>query len=284
MQITLPENASEASLRRAEIAGRLAEACPPGLADEIALVGSTAHGFADDSSDVELNLWSNAIPMRAARVAWLNAAGASDIHVEDAPRPDNSYWISFRIREIRGEVGWQTYAALRDRIALIRAGTSDRKVLVFAEIVGSAIPLRTSGVIPNWQAALAEYSDAVQERLIALAVGRWSQPGHVAGTRRLAQRGERLALMERLLGDLEAALRVVYAAHRRWEPSAKWTLTVAREFAPIDLIPRIDAVLDDKLLERRVELCVMLCLDVLALLPEGYDVSAAVAGLRAASG
>ena len=86
LNITLPQNASEASQRRAEIAGRLAAACPPGLADEIALVGSTAHGFADDQSDLEMNLWSNAIPPRDERVAWLQAAEANDIHVEDAPR------------------------------------------------------------------------------------------------------------------------------------------------------------------------------------------------------
>jgi hypothetical protein len=80
---------------------------------------------------------------------------------------------------------------------------------------------------------------------------------------------------------LDAALRVLYAANRRWEPSRKWTLTVAQAFAPDDLLPRIDAILGDKSLERRVECCVHLCLEMLELVPEGYDVSAAVAALQA---
>ncbi|MEO8394719.1 MAG: hypothetical protein ABI700_17120, partial [Chloroflexota bacterium] len=96
-----------------------------------------------------------------------------------------------------------------------------------------------------------------------------------------AQRGERLALMESLLDDLEAALRVLYAANRRWEPSRKWTLTVAQEFAPDDLIPRIDAILSDKSLEQRVDCCVRLCLQMLELVPENYDVSLAVEALHA---
>lgn len=281
LPIVLPAPATAASRRRAAIAARLAQACPPGLADEIALTGSTAHGFADDDSDVELNLWSNAIPPRDERIAWLHAAGALDVHVEAAPRPDNSYWIGFRLDDVPGEIGWQTFAALRDRLALIRAGASERKVLVFAEIIASAIPLRTAGRLRDWQTELAAYSDAVQAQLIAAAVARWTQPGHFAGSRRLAQRGERLALTERLLGDLDAALRVLYAVHRRWEPSVKWTLTVAQTFAPADLLPRLDAVLSDPALERRVELCARFCHDLLAGAPAQDGTAAALAALQA---
>ncbi len=99
--------------------------------------------------------------------------------------------------------------------------------------------------------------------------------------RRLARHGERLALTEQLLADLDMALRVLYAAHRRWEPSPKWTLRVAQSFAPDDLIPRIDAALSDQSLERRVDCCLRLCLEVLELVPDQYDVSAAEAALQA---
>ncbi len=279
--ITLPEHASEASLRRAELARELMQSCPPTLADEIALVGSTAHGFADEKSDLELNLWSNAIPPRDERIGWLRAAGADQIAVEEKPRPDNSHWITCRLGDIPVEVGWQTFRALRTSLDRIRSGAViERKTLAFGDTIVSAIPLRTRGQLRNWQLALNDYSDDLQLSLINAALQRWSQVDHVAAARRLAQRGERLALMESLLDDLEAALRVLYAANRRWEPSRKWTLTVAQEFAPDDLIPRIDAILSDKSLEQRVDCCVRLCLGMLELVPESYDVSAAIAALQ----
>ena len=71
----------------------------------------------------------------------------------------------------------------------------------------------------------------------------------------MARHGERIAVMQQLVADLDLALRLLYAVHRRWEPSRKWTLTVAREFAPADLITRIDEVLSYPSLERRIEFC-----------------------------
>jgi hypothetical protein len=283
--IALPPGASTASQRRADLALKLAQSCPASLADEIALVGSTAHGFADDVSDLELNLWTNAIPPQEGRAAWLLAAGAADLRVEDAPRPDNSYWIGFTLDGIPCEVGWQTFDALQATLKLVRSGTVlDRKVLFLADIIVSALPLRTTGRLAEWQAILRAYSDPLQRSLIDAALQRWSKPGHFAGARRLAKRGERLALMELLLADLDAGLRLLYAAHRRWEPSRKWTLTLAREFAPadLDLLARIDDVLGNPSPEARIDACIRLCLHLLELVPDGFDTSTAVTALQGA--
>jgi predicted nucleotidyltransferase len=267
-EVVLPENSTPASQRRAELALRLAQTCPPELADEIALVGSVAHGVADDESDLELNLWAEATPPLAARLAWLQAAGATDVHAEDAPRPDDSYWIGFTLEGISGEVGWQTYTACDEALEFVLSGKADRKALVFADILTSALPLRIAGRLAAWQARLSGYSDAVLAAIIAEALARWSRPDAFASARRLAQREERIALTALLVDDLDMALRVLYAAHRRWEPSRKWTLTLARRFAP-DVPARLDAILCDPSLERRVELCARFCLDALKLTPAG---------------
>lgn len=283
--IILPTGSSAASQRRADLALKLAQRCPAVLADEIALVGSTAHGFADDDSDLELNLWSNAVPPVDERTEWLQEAGAADLHVEDAPRPDHSYWIGFTLDGIPGEVGWQTFDALQATLDLVRSGTVlDRKVLFLADIIVSALPLRTAGRLAGWQAILHGYSDPLKRRLIDAALQRWSQPEHFAGARRLAQRGEQLALMEALLADLDAGLRLLYAVQRRWEPSRKWTLTLARQFAPadLDLLVRIDDVLGNPSPEARVDACIRLCLRLLELVPESYDTRAAIAALQGA--
>jgi hypothetical protein len=276
-----PDSAFAASRHRAELAGQLARSCPPELAAEIALVGSTARGLADDDSDLELNLWRETLPPLDTRLDWLRAAGATDIHAEAAPRPDDSYWIACRLGDIPAEVGWQTFAALDANVERLRSGVVvDRKALFLADILVSAIPLRTSGRLAALQAMLNGYSDAVQRAIIDMAVERWSQPEHFAALRRLARHGETLALTERLLADIQLAVRVLYAVNRRWEPSEKWTLTLAREFAPFDLHARIDAILGDSSLEPRVERIARLCLDVLAHVPETIDVSAAVAVLE----
>lgn len=276
LPFALPESATLASRQRAELALMLVRECPPELGDEIALVGSTARGLADDDSDLELNLWAISIPPVEARVDWLRSAGATDIHVESAPRSDVSYWIKFRLGEIPGEIGWQTYDALQASVERLRSGaTTDRKVLFLADILVAAIPLRTSGQLAQIQTVLGSYSDAVQRAIINLSLASWSPPKHSAALYRLARHGERITLTERLLADVDLAVRLFYAVHRRWEPSEKWTLTVAQSFAP-DLPARIDAVLGDPSLERRVERCARLCLDTLALVPPVYDVGAAV--------
>ena len=252
--IALPPNATTASHQRAKIAERLVAACPPNLADDIALTGSTARGAADDDSDLELNLWAQSIPPLDQRVAWLTAAGATDLQVEDAPRPDDSYWIKFQLGGLSGEVGCQTVEALHAQIEHIRSGTTlERKVLTFGDIIASAIPLRGDQV-REWQIILSGYSDAVQRGIVQLAVDQWSQPSRWATARRLARHDERLTLSRQLVDDLDLALRLLYAVNRRWEPSPKWTLRVAREFAPADLIARIDDVLGYPSLTHRVEL------------------------------
>ena len=251
--ITLPAHATAASRQRAQIAERLVDACPPDLADGIALTGSTARGVADDHSDLELNLWAGRSRRWIARVAWLTAAGATDLQVEDAPRPDDSYWIKFRLGDLSAEVGWQTLAALHAQIEHIRSGaTLERKIAAFGDVIANAIPLRGDQVKEE-QIILSGYSDAVQRGIVQLAVDQWSQPKRWATARRLAQHGERLTLSRQLLDDLDLALRLLYAINRRWEPSAKWTLTVAREFAPADLITRIDDVLSYPSLTHRVD-------------------------------
>ena len=288
----LPDNATYASKRRAEFATRLAEVCPPSLADEIALVGSTAHGYADDESDLELNLWADTIPPLDERLNWLRAAGADEIRAEDAPRPDESHWIGFRIGGIPAEVGWQTVETAERQIETILSGAvSSRKTLVYAEIVVSAIPLRTAGHVARWQEVLAGYSDAVQQAIITEAVEHWGRSDVFPAARRLARRGEVLALTEMLIAEIDLAVRVLYAAHRRWEPSRKWTLTAVREFA-LDVPARIEAILGEPVLERRVALCAGFCLSAAELAAgqqdlrrrvaaETGDISAALVALRA---
>lgn len=246
--IDLPESAAPESRHRAQIAVALAVACPAqigGIAcEEIALTGSTARGLADAESDLELNFWSDAIPSGEARAAWLRDAGAADVRVIEAPRPDDSYWVSGAIDGVPVEIGWQTFAALDAQIAALLSGdVTDRKALALGEVIASARPLRTNGWFLLRQESLRAYPDRLQAALIAEAAVRWT-PAHFAQEARLARRGELLALYELMIGDFDAMLRLLYAVNRRWEPSRKWTLSAARDLAlgPADLEARLHAL------------------------------------------
>lgn len=278
--MTLPAHATEASHQRYQLALQLAQSCPPELGEEIALTGSTARGWADDDSDLELNLWSETIPPTEARVTWLEAAGVEHIEVFDQPRSDDSYWISGRIGSVPIEVGWQTYAAYEGIIKQIVDGSRSGTL---PYIILNAIPLRTSGKLGHWQAQLRGYSEVVQRQILEAVVKRWANPDYFKDWFRLLKRGERLYFTQQLLNDLNAMISLLYAINQRWQPSGKWTLTAARE---LPLMPerwheRIDTILTAPP-EEGVHLCLELLLDALALVPPQYDVSAAVTTLQEA--
>lgn len=274
----LPEHASEASQKRYEIALRLAQSCPPKLADEIALTGSTARGLADDESDLELNLWSEPIPSVEARVAWLEAAGVEQIRVFEKPRKDLSYWIGGRVGDIPLEVGWQTYETVEGMVERLLLGHEE---LAYGDILTQAIPLRTQGKLDVWQKRLNAYPQDLKAQIIQTAIRFWVDDGHVVGMCKLARRGERLLLAEFLTDNLAVMMAVLYTINGRWQPSRKWTLTVARELPlmPENWRERIDVILTAQPIDS-VRLCCGLLLDALALVPPEFNVSATVEGLR----
>lgn len=223
-----------ASQRRRELARMLAQDCPPELGAEIALTGSSARGLADDDSDLELNLWVERLPPVEARLRWLAAAGVQQPAAAAAPRPDGSEWISGSIDGVALEAGWQTFDALALALEAILAGQTPRMVL--AELAASALPLRPGPHLAGWQARLAHLPLLLREQALAQAQARLADADHWQNRRRLAQRGECVALFDALGADLACVLRLLYAINDRWDPGPKWALSLAGEFthAPHD--------------------------------------------------
>lgn len=278
--MSLPVNATEASRKRYELAVKLAESCPPELSKEIVLTGSTARGLADDDSDLELNLWSETIPSLEARIAWLEGAGVQDISVSEERRRDDSYWLNGILLETALEIGWQTFDAAEKLVTLLLAGGASQHL---ADIFVTAIPLRTKGRLALWQSQLNRISDDVQDQVIQAIAKLWAMPKRLAIPFRVMKSGERLAYTRLALYELNELMGLLYAINRRWYPSSKWTLTVARELSimPERWRERIDEVLTASP-EESIYLCVELMLDALALVPPEYDVSAAIAVLSEA--
>lgn len=259
--------------RRYDLAKQIAFNCPKDFCAEMALTGSTARGLADDDSDLEINLWFAVLPSVEARVAWLEQVGALDIAVQDGARADESYWISCRFGDIDVEVGWQTFAALERLVSQLIAGEITDRRLALADLILSAVPLATEGWLAAQQRKLAGYSDRVQAWIVGEAVGLWRSGERMAEARKLAARGERLALIEHLLLDMTMALRLLYAVNRRWEPGRKWMLSVARDLPtqPPNFLARLESLfgLPNRVM---VETAARLASEVLALVPASYGV------------
>lgn len=271
------------SLIRRALAAQIVKACPPEVGDEIALTGSAARGAADEESDVELNFWAGVIPPESARLAALEAAGVVDLRPEPQPREDGSLWIGGVVGNIPFEAGWQTFADTERLIDDLLCGeTTDRARLVYADILATAIPLRTGGRIAQWQARLAEYPPALRSALIGAAVSRWT-PDRVRAARRLAAQGETLALAEHLLADMDALVRLLYALNERWEPSRKWRLTAAVDLptAPQDWQERVKKVFAPSPDEAIFTAYRLVC-DALALVPETFALSTIRTGIERA--
>lgn len=224
----LPEYATPESRQRLTLALMLTRSCPITLGQEIALTGSAARGLADADSDLEINFWVEALPAPDDRAEWLYSMGVRDYVLHFKPRQDDSYWISGLFQGISVEAGWQTYAALENSLTPILQGkVYDLKALTLAEIVVSAVPLRTNGLLGQWQDAAAIYPPNLRKRLVDDLRKLATNDERHTTMLRLAGRGESLALLTYLQEDATALIRALFALNGRWEASAKWMLTMA---------------------------------------------------------
>ncbi len=278
---SLPADATEGSRKRFELARRLVERCPKELGREIAVTGSVSRGLADEDSDIELNFWVERSPPAEAREGWLREVGATDIVLDENPGPDGTIWTKCRYLSIRVEPGWQTIASQQTLLRDILAGdVLDHVLLIGADMVAQAVPLRTNGMLARWQEQLADYPDVLQRRLIESTANAWGPPPPFRWA--LARRGERFVLAQRLVWDLQVMLRILFALNRQWQPEWKWLRSTTRALnaKPPRLLERIDDVLSMSDLEHSLETCIELFLDILRLVPPQVEVSRALASLE----
>jgi hypothetical protein len=266
----MPDGATEESRRRYLIARRLAESCPVALGDEIAVTGSVALGVADETSDVELNLWCDALPTVEQRAAWIAAVGGEVRTNHARPWNDGTLETVFRVDGVWIEAGWMTKARLEETLrTILAAETIEHGRLQMGWVVGIALELRTDGWLDRWRGELAAYPEALREKLIDANTRVWQSPHAMAGRWTYCRRHQPLALTERLTWDTYNVLRLVFALNRRWEPDTKWLREVTRglPLAPARMAERIEHVFAAPALEERVRTSFELIRDALALAP-----------------
>jgi hypothetical protein len=282
----LPEGATRRSEELLTLAHVLAASCPEGLAREIALTGSAARGWADEHSDIELNLWVERMPQREEWVPWLQSVGATTIDISLPLGPNGWMWTGYRFRGVWIEMGFATLSSQEEWLTRIAAGeVTQHEQIVLASTMRDAVALRSQGWIEGWQRRLEIYPDGLAEKIIQANTSVWSDP-HVPPVRwALADRHDLLALSLRLQWDIGNLFRVLFAANQTWEPDEKWLArtTEGLSLKPDRLVERLDNVLSLQDPHRSVAAMFALILDMLALVPERYDVSKARESVLAAA-
>jgi predicted nucleotidyltransferase len=252
------------------VAQRVAAALPP-FVEEIVLTGSVSRGVADELSDVEMLLVSEEVPPYEQCVAHATAARLGDI---DAwVRLPDARHIGGVVDGVGFELVWWTRARVDERVRAIRAAEITDGRLTTADALVHGVALRSAGLLEGWQELLREYPSELTPAIVDDATSMWRgyQP---AGMLTVMRRGERLALMERLVEDAQRTVRIVFAVNRVWQPTAKRLASRVESLMvkPPRLAERIEDALTEPEPRAAVRTMYELAAETLALVPDEIDV------------
>jgi len=246
------------------VAQRVADALP---ADEVAVTGSVSRGVADDVSDIEL-LVVVAEPRTLDECFRLAAAaGLTGLDTWGDPATPTRR-VSGYLDGVPIETIWWHRALAEEQVAAPTQATGDALV--------HALPLKTGGLLAEWQRRLAVVPEDVAAARIEEAAQRWG--GFTpAGLLTIVRPGDRLQLTEWLVDAATRVLAIVYALNRSWQPTSK---RLAARLAALPVKPeraaeRIEEALAEPDPRRALRILTQLQLDAVRLAPSGPNVDRA---------
>lgn len=263
--------ANERSRQLQELAQRVADALPPDVALEVVLTGSVSRGMADEVSDIEMLIVTPKQPELAACYEHARAAGLEGLDTW-GPQGTPTQRVSGYREGVPLELIWWSRAYAEAAIDAIFRG----EVTASAEAIASGVALRTSGLLAQWQARLAEYPDELAAAQIEDAALTWG--GFTpAGLLTIARPGELLSRTERMMDDATRVLRIVYALNRVWPATHKRLAARVASLAikPDRLAERIEEAFTEPDPHRALLVMTELQADTVALAPDGPNVNRA---------
>jgi nucleotidyltransferase-like protein len=249
------------------LAQRVADALPP-EAIEVVLTGSVSRGVADEVSDIEMLVVTEEPLSLEEAFELARGAGLEGLDtwgMQGLPAKRVSGYLEGQPFEL---IMWPRAFADEELRALL-----DGKLSSSADALAYGVPLRTSGLLPEWQRQLSDYPEELAAARIEEAALPWG--GFTpAGLLTVVRPGERLSLLEWMFDGALRVLRIVYAVNRVWEPTTK---RLAARVEPLEIKPeRLAERITDALTEPdpRIALRTMteLQLDTVRLAPDGPNV------------
>jgi hypothetical protein len=249
------------------VARAIADSLPTSV-EEVVLTGSVSRGVADDVSDIEMLVVTQAEPELDACFSLAAACGMTELGTwgrQDMPTKRVSGYRD----GVPIELIWWSRAHAEAAVDAIFAGDPSAT----ADALANGIALRTAGLLARWQERLRDYPDELAAARIEDAALTWGGFAP-AGLLTLLRPGERLALVERLVDDASRVVRIVFALNRVWQPTNKRLAgrVAALEHAPERLAERIAEALTEPDPRRAVLVMTELQADTAALAPDGPNV------------
>ena len=263
--------ATERSRQLQDVAQRVADALPPGLAEEIVLTGSVSRGVADAVSDIEMLIVTPEPLELAACFELARAAGLEDLD-SWGQQGTPTRRVSGLLDGVPLELIWWSREYAESSIDAF----FDSDLSSAADAIAHGVALRTSGALARWQARLDDYPEELARARIEDAALTWG--GFTpAGLLTLARPGELLARIERMMDDATRVLRIVYALNRVWQPTHK---RLAARVAPLAVKPdrlaeRIEEAFSEPDPSRALLVMTELQLDTTMLAPDGPNIDRA---------
>jgi predicted nucleotidyltransferase len=247
-----------------QLAQRVADALPP-EAVEVVLTGSVSRGVADDVSDIEMLVVTDGPLSLEDAFELARRAGLQERDSWGDPETPTRRVFGYLDGEPVETIWWSRELAEQ----LFASGGS-------AEALANGVSLRTSGLLADWQARLADYPDALAAERIEKAAERWG--GFTpAGLLTLVRDDVALARMEWLVDAAQRVLAIVFALNRLPQPTAKRLAARVEllEIKPDRLAERIEEALGEPDPRTALRLMTELQLETVRLAPSGPNVDRA---------
>lgn len=240
------------------VAQRVADALP---AEEVAVTGSVSRGVADDVSDIEMLVVTAEPRSLDDCLAHIANAGLTGVDTWGDPATES--------KRVSGYFDGIPIETIRWHRALAESNVAE-PTDANADAIVHAQPLKTTGLLAEWQRRLATVPDDVATARIEEAA-RWWGGWTPAGLLTVARPGERVALTEWLLDATLRVHTIVYALNRAWQPSRKRLASRVAQLPikPDHLAERIEAALTEPDPRTALRTLAELQLETVRLAPSG---------------
>src|SRR3954452_12023624 len=179
--------ATEQSVALRSIAQAIADALPTTV-EEAVVTGSVSRGVADDVSDIEMLIVTRDDPTLSECFSLAAASGLTDLGTW-GPQGVPTKRVSGYRDGVPIELIWWTRRQAETAVDAIFGG----ELSATADALAHGVPLRTSGLLAQWQERLRHYPDELAEAWIEDAALKWGGFA-AAGFLTLLRPGERAAL------------------------------------------------------------------------------------------
>lgn len=264
---------------RISIGEEISKKCPLALGKEIIVTGSVSRGFADENSDIEIELLVDKKVSEEERIKWIRSIGGTEIKSYGAPIVDGSEWVIFNYKGYWVEAGWQTYSAMENNINDIlelKYCTHDR--LLTASALKNSKILKDANIISEIKQRLDIYPEGLKKKIILNTIEPWTIELALKVRKSLAARDDRLALIQTMVLDVQRIIRILSALNKQWETDWKWTRHTFEDFTikPQKLEERVNKILCMNNAEESIKECFNLIYDTLILIPEQLELDQTV--------